>query len=50
MSEAEDVASFLLSTDANTTFAISKLDFSIGPFRIDADGYREMGHGRKAER
>lgn len=44
MSLGEIVSGFLLSTDPSVTFAMGKLEFSVDTFRVDYEGYREIGH------
>jgi hypothetical protein len=44
MSEADEVADFLLSTESYVVFALGRLEFSLDGFRVDREGYREIGH------
>jgi large exoprotein involved in heme utilization and adhesion len=44
MSLGDDVANFLLSNDTSITYALGKLEFSLDSFRVDYEGYREIGH------
>lgn len=44
MALSDMVANFLLSNDASVTFALGKLDFTFDSFRVDYEGYREIGH------
>ncbi len=42
--EATEVADFLLSTESYIVFALGRLNFHVGGFRIDTECYREIGH------
>lgn len=44
MSEADEAANFLLSTDSYIVSGLGRLDFSVEGFRVDAQGSREIGH------
>jgi len=44
MSEASEVADFLLSDESYITYALGKLDFTFAGFPVDLAGYREIGH------
>jgi hypothetical protein len=44
MSESDEVANFLLSTDSYIAFALGRLNFTVEGFRVDTKGYREIGH------
>ena len=44
MAEAEEVADFLLSTESYIAHALGRLNFSVEGFRVDTQGYREIGH------
>jgi len=44
MTEADEVADFLLSTESYIVYALGRLNFSVEGFRIDIEGYREIGH------
>ena len=44
MALSDDVANFLLSTDASVQYGLSKLRFSVDGMRVDSEGYAEMGH------
>ena len=44
MTEADEVSNFLLSTENYIVFALGRLDFRLQGFRIDIEGYREIGH------
>lgn len=43
MAEADEVADFLLSTESYIFFALGRLNFRVEGFRIDIQGYREIG-------
>ncbi|NNK64701.1 MAG: hypothetical protein HKO98_15990, partial [Gemmatimonadetes bacterium] len=42
--EATEVADFLLSEESYITFGLGKLNFTLAGFRVDTQGYREIGH------
>lgn len=44
MAEADEVADFLLSMESYIVFALGRLDFVVEGFRVDTQGYREIGH------
>ena len=44
MAEADEVADFLLSSEGYVVYALGRLDFRVEGFRIDIEGYREIGH------
>ena len=44
MAESDEVAGFLLSTESYIVFALDRLDFCVEAFRVDTEGYREIGH------
>ena len=42
--ESTEIADFLLSDESSITTALGKLNFTLGGFRVETKGYREIGH------
>lgn len=42
--EAQQVVDFLLSQESYIVFGLGKLNFTLEGFRVDTEGYREIGH------